>query len=150
MQQNKNLQTVSFLCLWSGRFLWIQYSFKSFTKSARELNLPIEEFPFVQMVSFGRSLWCWQHHRGHICAQMDCSSSVFYCNRPKRFSHNSAYAYYISLHSLSDNLFRENNKIFSLSFSLFTYQNHFYLYLCFGDTGQGLSRAIEDHIIPER
>lgn len=69
---------------------------------------------------------------------------------PNRFSHNSAYAHYISLHSLSDNLFRESNKIFSLSFSLFTYQNHSYLYLCFGDTGQGVSRAIEDLIIPER
>lgn len=83
MQRNKNLQIRGFLCLWNGWFLWIQCSFKRFTKSARELNLPIEEFPFVQMVSFGRSLWCWQHHRGHICAQMDCSSSVFYCNRPK-------------------------------------------------------------------
>lgn len=75
-QQNKNQQIASFLHLKSGQSLWIQYSFKSFTKSARELNLPIEEFPFVQMVSFGRSLWCWQHRRGHIRAQMDCSSSV--------------------------------------------------------------------------
>lgn len=83
IQRNKNLHIVNFLCLWNGCFLWMQCSFKRFTKSARELNLPIEEFPFVQMVSFGRSLWCWQHHRGHICAQMDCSSSVFYCNRPK-------------------------------------------------------------------